>query len=293
MNQDRATAIHEAAHAVIAEVLGVRVRNATAVGRGYSLGSVAYQVGKDQISAFGVICAAGHAGLKAIDPDCDSTGYETDFKMLQDLAARVAQTDGDMWVRSHNYAHELVRQPRIRYAIEAVADAITAQASKGFGTGSAAIGSVIAQAFDEFDAKQRRPLGAPARKRYSLDGCGPLEELARRDARMAEIGPAKRRAATPAKSPRNRSVGKATAKPTPKRKAARITNAAPGFGSPGGWIASKTFTVVLDGRRETVKAGKSWCRDGHELVRRFPGRWEATEGHPKNPSKTAPTPVGL
>jgi hypothetical protein len=56
----RSTAIHEAGHAVIAEYLGFRVTNATAVPRGYSLGSVRYAKPLSTPNA-GTVFAAGHA----------------------------------------------------------------------------------------------------------------------------------------------------------------------------------------------------------------------------------------
>jgi hypothetical protein len=266
----RITAIHESGHAGAAEVLGIRVANATAVPNGDSLGVVSYVRQGASPLDIGTVYASGHAALRYLEPDCDPHGHEQDFAMLESLCQRHSATHPNLWNDCQDRSYALVRQPRNTHIIKAVADEIEARAERGLGMGSAAIGAVIAAARDDYAASQRLYGQRPRKAKYDLTGATPSEEMARRKARLREIGATTPKPATSATS------ATATPKPTGTR-----TTDLPGFGSKGGWIATKTFVVELDGRRETIKAGQSWVRDGHELVRRWPARFKATPGHAK------------
>jgi hypothetical protein len=38
-------------------------------------------------------------------------------------------------------------------------------------------------------------------------------------------------------------------------------------------VATETFWVEYEGQRELIRAGRHWVCDGHELMRRYPGKW--------------------
>jgi hypothetical protein len=192
--------------------------------------------------------------------------------MLGDLATRLSKTEPDLWQKAHARAYELVREPRIAYAIEALADELVARAAKGFGMSSAAIGACIAQRNDEFDS--RRLLYGQRAPRPTLKGSTPSEELARREATVREIGATRKAKSKPTPKPKATTKPRATTQAIRKQRTKR--NAAP-----RGWIATTTFVAVIDGRRETIKAGVSWVRDGHEIVQRYPSRFRPSPGHRK------------
>jgi hypothetical protein len=293
--------IHEAAHGVGGEELGLKVVSITGVAKPDSGGHVRFETYEEsQVSERGAMLAMGHAAVRYLLPDSEPAGHERDFERLEDLAKRHERTHPNLWSESHDCAHALVREPRVEFTIRWVAGALAERAERKLGMSSLQLGKAIADARDAFDASQRiygqrarranpasaTPSEAPVRR--SQNAADLEEELAARKARLKELGAARptKRSATKKKttSPPTKKAPTTTRKATPK-------SARPGWGSKGGWLAVESFTATVAGQRETITAGRSWLCNGHEIVQRHPDKFKATAGH-LVPASTKTSPLG-
>lgn len=251
--QLRRTAIHEAGHAVVGEILGIRIERATAVPTATTDGSVNVAGLRPETHDMGVVLASGYAAIKARDmDDAGDHAHRTDFDQLDALCRRLAKSHehaSRLWEEAHARAYEIVRDPRTAYLIECVADELVSRAERGFGMGSLQIGAVIAEARAEYDARRRLyGMTAPG---DTLTGSTPSEELAIRKATLEKMGAQTALKAT-GRKPSHESRSSATSR---------------------WYIATEDATVMYDGKRERIIKGVTGVSADHEWARRYPSKF--------------------
>jgi phage head maturation protease len=200
------TAIHESAHAVVGEFLGLQVVDISTWRDRGAAGAVTTVPHVGESRDFLVMALAPRALMKARDMDTAgcSDDLEQAWKVARHMEGRTPEDAQALVNEAERRADEMVTRRDVEYCIERLADELHPKPRRLTGE---QVGAVIAQAKAEI---QTRNYLAPPPVPGTLNGATPSEELAKRAATLARLGvtaakgtksPGPKRAATKQSTP--------------------------------------------------------------------------------------------